>query len=81
VINGVVQAGGEKGASSSKYLAYPNGKLEAHWNWLLNWFKERAAEKGPEWAEIVRLTKENGVKGNPGAWQVLPRESPVKIAL
>ena len=81
VIAGVVQAGGEKGASSSNYLAYANGKLEAHWNWLLNWFKERAAEKGADWAEIVRLTKEFGVKGNPGAWQALPRESQAKITL
>jgi len=83
VVGGVVQipAGAEEGASSSKYLAYSNGRLEAHWNWLLNWFKDRAAEKKADWEGIVKVTKENGVNGKAGAWTVLPRESPDALVL
>jgi hypothetical protein len=83
VLGGVVQIppGAEKAASSSKYLAYANGKVEAHWNWLLNWFKERAAEKKDEWEGIVKVTKENGVNGKAGSWTTLPRESASGIVL
>jgi hypothetical protein len=81
VIGGVVQIPAEKGASTSRYIAYTNGTLEAHWNWLLNWFKERAAEKKDDWEPMVRVTKENGVNGKAGSWTTLPRQSQTGIVL
>lgn len=82
VIGGVVQDPTEKGASSSRYLAYANGPLEAHWKWLIKWYADRAEEnKATDWGKTVQVTKDNGVNGKVGSWTVLPRQSPTGIAL